>query len=267
MKLPLRMCLLLSITVFITGCKLAVINVEGGSVLSDVSGTCLAGNICIVDVTQPDFAEGFRALSDNGWYFEKWNSGDRFFCAGSTNPNCYLNFHGFEESKEVEDMVASSEVFYLMPVFRRSAIFSVDGKITVNGKQWLQPKDFVNYSYDQVSAVCPDGICSGFLPGSTFDLTGYIWASADDANALFNAYLKGSRQILEDFVYTGVSASLFYIYAMLSDPPNKDPVYDRVYIAFANPVPEILPWEIAPYPIAPSTAGDDFGAWFWRPID
>jgi hypothetical protein len=62
------------------------------------------------------------------------------------------------------------------------------GSVIVDGKEWLQPVDFVNYTYNQVTAVCPGGACSGKLPGSAFDLTGYTWASTHDVSNLFNAY-------------------------------------------------------------------------------
>jgi hypothetical protein len=170
--------LLLGITALMAGCKLAVIVVEGGEVQSDANGTCMAGLICIVEVTDANFSETFTAVPAEGWYFAKWNSGDRFFCGGSTDPRCPLSSQGHEESKAVEDMVASSEVFYIMPVFKQFT-----DTVTVDGKEWLQPKDFINYSYNEVSAVCPAGACSGSLPGSTFDLTGYTWASIDDMDS------------------------------------------------------------------------------------
>ncbi len=62
--------------------------------------------------------------------------------------------------------------------------------VTVDGKVWLQPADFTGYIFEQVKAVCPgpDGVCSGSLQGSTFDLTGYKWASIMDVSSLFNSY-------------------------------------------------------------------------------
>jgi hypothetical protein len=74
--------------------------------------------------------------------------------------------------------------------------------VTADGKEWLQPKDFVSYSYNQVSEVCPEGVCTGKLPGSNVNLTGYIWASIDDAESLFSYYSESARRILEDFAYT-----------------------------------------------------------------
>ena len=184
MKLTSRICLLLSIAVLMTGCKLAVIVVEGGEVLSTGSGTCVAGDICIVDVTDPNFSETFTAVPDTDWYFQKWNSGDRFFCGDATEPVCTLSFQGREESKAVEDMVASSEVFYLMPIFK-----PYQDTVRVDGKEWLQPNLFLNLSWDEINAVCPAGVCgdSGTLNG--YDMTGWTWASVDDVKALFNVYI------------------------------------------------------------------------------
>jgi hypothetical protein len=62
------------------------------------------------------------------------------------------------------------------------------GGVIRDGKEWLQPVDFTGYTYNQVNAVCPGGLCSGTLPGSSFDLTGYTWASVYEVSGLFNSY-------------------------------------------------------------------------------
>lgn len=182
MEQTLRFLLFLSITALVAGCKLAVIVVEDGEVQSIASGTCVAGSICIVDVDDQYFSESFTAVPGTGRYFHKWNSGDRFLCGGSTDPTCTLSFQGHEESEAVEGMVASSETFYLMPVFRRYS-----DTITVDGKEWAQVDLFTNLSWNQINAVCPKGICAGMLNGH--DMTGWIWASVEDLNALFNHYV------------------------------------------------------------------------------
>jgi hypothetical protein len=137
----------------------------------------------MVDVTDPNFAETFWATPDDGWYFQKWNSGDRFFCGDSTDTECTLSFRGHEDSQLVKDMVASSETIYLMPVFAE-----VTDIIEVDGKEWLQPLLFRNLSWNDIDAVCSHqtGLCSGFLNG--YDITGWTWASVTDVNDLFNYY-------------------------------------------------------------------------------
>ena len=182
MKQLLRILILVTITALMASCKLAVIVVEGGEVQSNGSGTCMAGTICIVEVTDPNFSETFTAIPDADWYFEKWNSGGGFFCGGSTKPTCALSFQGHEDSQAVEDMVKSPQVFYLMPIFTQSPSI-----IEVEGKQWYQPDLFSNLSWDDINEVCPKGACSGKLKGQ--DVTGWKWATIDDMNALFNHYI------------------------------------------------------------------------------
>ncbi|MCP3877095.1 MAG: hypothetical protein GY701_01685, partial [Sulfitobacter sp.] len=57
-----------------------------------------------------------------------------------------------------------------------------------DGKEWLQPADFLNLSWNDVALICdPDtGLCDGQL--NNIDVTGYTWASVDEVNGLFNAY-------------------------------------------------------------------------------
>jgi hypothetical protein len=182
----LRLLLFACVVSIATGCKVAVIVVEGGEVQSTGSGTCAAGTICIVEVNDTNFSETFTAVPDHGWYFEKWNSGGGFWCAKSTNPACAVSSEAAEGHPSWEALIASSETFYLMPVFNEVEPFM--DTVIADGKEWRQPVDFVNYSYSLVNAVCPSGVCSGFLPGSTVDLTGYTWASIDEVSALFNSY-------------------------------------------------------------------------------
>ena len=182
MKNTLKLILLICITALLASCKLAVIVVEGGEVQSIGSGTCAADSICIIDVDDPNFSETFTAFPDTNWYFHNWNSGDGFFCGGSTDPTCNLSFQGHEVSEAVEDMVASSETFYLMPVFK-----PYQDTIIVAGREWAQVDLFTNLSWNQINAVCPKGICAGMLNGH--DMTGWTWASVEDLNALFNHYV------------------------------------------------------------------------------
>lgn len=271
--------LLLGITALMAGCKLAVIVVEGGEVQSDANGTCVAGSICIVGVTDPNFSESFTAIPDSGWYFQKWNSGDRFFCGGSADPVCILSYKGYEQSEEVANMVASSETFYLMPVFKQVQ----PDFIVVEGREWLQPADFMNYSYNQISEVCPERVCSGTLPGSTKDLTGYFWASSDDARLLFETYEMAGRPLTGDFDYTRIlyfrSSDALGIEVILSDPPRvrrpfpDNPDYTEVDILVAFAIGDGVDASSEVHSFS-SFSGDpneapylELGAWFWKSID
>jgi len=81
-------------------------------------------------------------------------------------------------------MVPSSEMYYLMPVFKEVSPF-----VEVNGKLWAQPGLFSEISWNDIEAVCPNptGLCTGDLNG--IDLNGWTWASVDDVTALFNYYI------------------------------------------------------------------------------
>jgi hypothetical protein len=274
-KRALKFLLLLSVTVLIAGCKLAVIVAEGGEVRLSYGTTCVAGTICIVEVPDTYFSDSFEASPDEDWYFHKWNSGDRFFCGGSVTSSCQLSLQLFEGNEAVENLVASSEVFYLMPVFKDyPGAHLVDGEprvIEVDGekRRWLEPADFGDYSYNQVSKVCPGGVCSGTLPGSTIDLTGYIWASSYDVRFLFNAYREAGKAVLADFAYTVTDKSTHILDAMLSDPRYKDGEYHRGLIAIVlnGGEPYTAAGEINH--IGSTSLGPKVlnRVWFWRAID
>ena len=189
MKQVLRIFFVLSITALMAGCKLAVIVVEGGEVSSSGwRGTCLAGNICFVEVDDPNFSQTFTAVSSPGWHFVKWNKGGHMFCGDSTEPTCTLSLEGTAQIEAIGNILASDNTFYLMPIFSRSEPDS----IMVDGREWAQVDLFTNLTWDQINAVCPEGVCAGILNG--FDMTGWTWASLDDVNALFNYYI-GSENL------------------------------------------------------------------------
>jgi len=61
--------------------------------------------------------------------------------------------------------------------------------VTVNGTGWAQVDLFTNLSWNDINAVCPNGVCgAGTL--NSHDMEGWLWASVDGVNALFNTYLS-----------------------------------------------------------------------------
>jgi hypothetical protein len=274
--------LFVCITSIMAGCRLAVIATEGGDVGSQGSGTCFEGMICITEVPNTNFWDNFEAVPNEGWYFHKWNSGDRFFCGDDTLPMCELSFDPLEGNQSVRDLVASSELFYLMPVFKeypRSVLVEgIPRVIVADGKKhlWLQPSDFVGYSYNEISRACPKGVCSGNLPTSTIDLTGYVWASRQDIGLLFQAHEASNRSILADFDATDLlyfDVKLPTIKAVLSDPPKVTPEYSEAWTYQALVIGDENN-QIATDEVRAVVPGDDpdyasskTGAWFWRAID
>ena len=169
----------------LAGCKLAVIVVEGGEVQSTGSGTCLAGTICIIEVNDTNFTDTFTAVPNEGWYFEKWNSGDGFWCPDRTDPMCPVSSVEAAGKPALEALIASTETFYLMPVFKRA--IPITDTIIVAGREWAQVDLFADLSWNDIDTVCPAGGCSGVLNG--LDMTGWTWASVEDLNSLFNHYI------------------------------------------------------------------------------
>lgn len=72
-----------------------------------------------------------------------------------------------------------------------SAHATLQPPVTVGSTEWLQPLDFLGYTWNDINSVCNSttGVCSGSLGGN--DLTGWTWARVDDVNALFNYYIPG----------------------------------------------------------------------------
>jgi hypothetical protein len=168
----------------IAGCKIAVIVVEGGEVQSTGSGTCLAGTVCIVEVTDTTFSDTFTAVADEGWYFEKWNTGSGFLCQNIESLSCPVSTNEVEGNSHLEELLVSDETFYIMPVFRMSGPPITD-TITVDGREWAQVDLFANLTWNDINAVCAadTGVCSGELNG--FDMNGWTWASVDDVEQTF----------------------------------------------------------------------------------
>jgi hypothetical protein len=69
-----------------------------------------------------------------------------------------------------------------------SAAAALMPPVSVNGKEWLQPADFLNLSWSDIATACDSGsgVCNGSLSGNY--LAGWTWASVADVNALFNSF-------------------------------------------------------------------------------
>jgi hypothetical protein len=154
--------------------------------------------------------------------------------------------------------------------------------VIVDGKEWLQPGNFISYSYDQVSAVCPDGACSGKLPGSAFDLTGYTWGSILDVSRLFNAYgvnppftepfqgrgddesaaaFSRDFEVTAEWCFGDCPVTFVLVSGMVSD---RAPLGAPSYTAFAN-VGEAGGFSNTSY--LGESPDEGIGAWFYRQVE
>lgn len=60
--------------------------------------------------------------------------------------------------------------------------------VSVGGQEWAQPDQFLGLSWNDVNTVCPGGVCaSQTLNGN--DMSGWLWATVNDINQLFNHYI------------------------------------------------------------------------------
>lgn len=68
-----------------------------------------------------------------------------------------------------------------------SASAALMSPVAVDGLEWLQPLDFLGYSWNEISATCDatSGLCNGSLGGN--DVTGWTWASIYDVGELYAA--------------------------------------------------------------------------------
>ena len=74
--------MVLGFILVISGCRLEIEVPEGGKVVTQ-SGNfeCLAGETCVIEVTDASFDETFIAMPDNGYSF-RWRKIPGAFCGG-----------------------------------------------------------------------------------------------------------------------------------------------------------------------------------------
>jgi len=296
----------IAVASLLAGCKLAVIVGEGGKVLSQSgSRDCSDTSYCINEITDTNFNETFTAVPKEGYEFVKWQGGWGFRCGDSTNPTCtvLLSGHAFAAA-----ITASYEVGYIMPVFKDVGV-DTDGDgdvnrvdedddndgildaydpcpldsdtgciagapitdtVTISGKEWAQVDLFLNLSWEEINAVCPMGRCAKFGTLNGYDMSGWMWASVDDVNALFNYYAGGP--ILgpgPGITLSGTSIAL----AFFSDGwrPLVDNDYQKVTGGFMSDTAEHIGiigfTEQAPHSTALATEAGLVivpGGWFYR---
>ena len=118
-KTALKTLVLISVVGLVTGCRVGVAVFEGGNVLSQ-SGVrdCEEMYTCIFEVNDTNFTETFTAVPKEGYEFENWMSGDSFLCGDSTEPMCEVDNTGFTGNEDIEQVIDSDKLFYLIPEFK-----------------------------------------------------------------------------------------------------------------------------------------------------
>jgi len=117
----IRVAFLLPLVLAASGCKVRIEVPEGGRIES-VSGafSCGSGQTCDVDIVDSLFDETFKAIPEAGYYFRKWESGERSVC-GSTYQPCRVRPATFDSNPALAEALAkllkSDVVFTLRPQF------------------------------------------------------------------------------------------------------------------------------------------------------
>lgn len=113
-----RILLLLAASIFLTGCKLAVVVGEGGMVQStSKTRDCAASSNCAFEVSDASFSETFTAVPLPGYKFEKWQTGPGFVCFKTPGPTCTVSNTMFKDVPAIQAIIASDAVFTLKPLF------------------------------------------------------------------------------------------------------------------------------------------------------
>ncbi|MFT4518474.1 MAG: hypothetical protein ACI9JM_000855 [Halioglobus sp.] len=302
------------------GCKIAVISAEGGDVTS-LSSTrdCDEGDNCIFEVTDPAFSETFTAVPKPGFEFVRWQAGMDFQCGDSTNLNCTVALPSLTIG---QFLITLFELRYIMPIYKdvdidtdldgdknrvdtdddndlildvvdacplvaspstTSGCPAVTDIVTANGEEWIQPDLFRNLTWDEISAACPAGVCSGAL--SEYDMDGWTWASIDDVNALFNFYIGSNLLGMGPDTYSDVNTSgwataffndgwrptffngLFqrvYGYSSYDLTSNSDICYSPSFADALLPIPGLIDVAHTDSTKLRCGAGGSEGAWLYR---
>ena len=127
---PFRVLLVLAISLLVVGCKVRITVPEGGRVVSDSGAfSCEAGQTCDIDVSDVFFDETFRAQAKAGYFFRKWEAGDRLLC-GESYQECHLFTTFFAGNAALEQFLESGEIFYLRPMFTSGSCtpYEITGK-------------------------------------------------------------------------------------------------------------------------------------------
>ena len=104
---------------------------------STFSGACLEGQNCLHEVGDTTYSESFTAVPRPGWVFEKWYAAEGFNCDDSTNPTCTVSFGTLAGNADIDAIVASADMRYIMPVFRETTTEPPD---TTHQRRAVMPK-------------------------------------------------------------------------------------------------------------------------------
>lgn len=243
----------LALVALITACS-HPIEIEGEGDVMSASGdrNCsledfqTAQDNCTKNYAIGAYEETYTPMPRDGWKFDRWAT----YCTTATAPN-------YECSFDVDAATVRAVWGKTMPPLQ--AVFTVDNglpisnTVTVEGREWAQVNIFTGITWNEVDAACSGEVCTGKLNG--YDVTGWVWASVDDVNHLFNSYLAeegalgpgpdrlstfdpttwASEFYADGWTPTETSSSHNQVFGLLSTSHSTDYAYEaRIHDYFNN---------------------------------
>ncbi|MBT4519621.1 MAG: hypothetical protein HOC23_06420 [Halieaceae bacterium] len=215
----MRIIATLFLVTLLAGCKLHIIVPVGGTVIT-ASGiyTCLAGQVCEIDVVDLLFDETFTAVPDGGYLFDRWKkrSDGRGFCAPSSTrfSPCRLYTSFYSNFPALLAFLDTEDVFYLEPVFILDA-------------------DALQYFTDNISEAIVHDLCIDcHVAGGDADFSGLIFVAKSQANHLtinHQAFIDLGKALgdddLSDYV-TGMATDQIFHDGGVQMQPGSQEVQD-----------------------------------------
>lgn len=169
----------------ITACSHPLEIIGEGDILS-ASGErdCLledyqaAASDCTGNFVASDYLETYSAAPRTGWEFIGWQN----YCPDSDTCS-------FDVQASNVKLFWGLSVPPLVAVFVEDNAIALGDQLEAAGKTWAQPDLFLNLSWLDITAQCPAGACGVGAILNGYAMEGWVLASVEDANALFNHFI------------------------------------------------------------------------------
>ena len=83
--------------------------------------------------------------------------------------------------------------------------------VTRGGQEWAQVDLFTGFSWNEMNAQCPGGVCTATAQLNSWDLDGWSWATVDEVQALFNSFTGQATVAPGSYVEFGALWALEFI--------------------------------------------------------
>ncbi len=96
--------------------------------------------------------------------------------------------------------------FVAVPVVAHATSIEAADTVIVDAVEWAQPDLFADLNWTEIDAVCSGGTCgAGTLNG--YDMGGWVWATLEEMNQLFNSYIGSNVMGPGPDIHFGIDTS------------------------------------------------------------